>query len=71
MCFQDLTTLWIHQHDAGKMFEYFFSLDFACYIGLELPDLFVRVPDEDDETDRPDYLKLKLDLSWPDDKVKT
>ena len=65
MCFQDLTTLWIHQHDAGKMFEYLFSSLVACYIGLELPELFVRVPvtDEDDETDRPDYLKLKLDLS--------
>ena len=34
---------------------------------------FVReaVQDEDDEVSRPDYLKLKLDLTWPDDKVKT
>ena len=29
------------------------------------------VQDEDDEVTRPDYLKLKLDLTWPDDKVKT
>ena len=34
---------------------------------------FVResVQDEDDEVSRPDYLKLKLDLTWPEDKVKT
>ena len=31
----------------------------------------IRFPEEDEENPRPPYMKLKLDLTWPDNNVKT